>query len=114
MKEYAAIARFFRAWFYFEKVKRFGDVPFYSTAIGVRNEENLQKARDPRTLVMGLRAGGYQFRRRQPGSGQKRGPGNPLDGPWPSSRVSASLRARSESITRSLTPVMPSAFWLSA
>ena len=52
VKEYAAIARFFRAWFYFEKVKRFGDVPFYSTAIGVRDEENLQKARDPRTLVM--------------------------------------------------------------
>ncbi len=48
---YAGIARFYRAWFYFDKVKRFGDVPWYSDALGVENTE-LYKARDPRVLVM--------------------------------------------------------------
>lgn len=49
---YAAVARFFRAWFYFEKVKRFGDVPWYSSVVEIDEEEELQKGRDPRTLVM--------------------------------------------------------------
>lgn len=48
---FAGIARFYRAWFYFDKVKRFGDVPWYSDALGVENTA-LYKARDPRTLVM--------------------------------------------------------------
>ena len=30
---YAGIAKFFRAFFYFDKVKRYGDVPWYSHAI---------------------------------------------------------------------------------
>src|ERR1700744_798753 len=30
---YAGIARFFRAWFYFDKVKRFGDVPWYGKPV---------------------------------------------------------------------------------
>jgi hypothetical protein len=49
---YIGEARFFRAWFYFEKVKRFGDVPWYSKPIETNEEELLLKARDPRTLVM--------------------------------------------------------------
>ena len=32
--EYDAVARFFRAYFYFEKVKRFGDVPWYDHQLG--------------------------------------------------------------------------------
>ena len=51
-KQYNGVARFFRAWFYFKKVKRFGDVPWYSKAIATDNEEALKKARDPRTLVI--------------------------------------------------------------
>lgn len=50
--EYIGIARFFRAFFYFEKVKSYGDVPWYSTVIETNDEANLMKARDPRTLVM--------------------------------------------------------------
>ncbi len=50
--KYSGIARFFRAYFYFEKVKRFGDVPWYSEVIDADDEELLNKARDPRTLVM--------------------------------------------------------------
>lgn len=48
---YMAIARFFRAFFYFEKVKRYGDVPWINKALDV-SDADLYKARDPRTLVM--------------------------------------------------------------
>jgi starch-binding outer membrane protein, SusD/RagB family len=48
---YMGLARFFRAWFYFDKVKRFGDVPWYNKALAI-SDSDLYKARDPRTLVM--------------------------------------------------------------
>lgn len=48
---YAGIARFFRAWFYFEKVKRYGDVPWYDKTLAT-DDEDLYKARDPREMVM--------------------------------------------------------------
>lgn len=50
--KYNGVARFFRAYFYLEKVQRFGDVPWYSTPLEPTDEELLTKARDPRTLVM--------------------------------------------------------------
>jgi hypothetical protein len=50
--EYIGLARFFRALFYFEKVKSYGDVPWYSTVVETNDVEKLMKARDPRTLVM--------------------------------------------------------------
>lgn len=49
---YNGLARFFRAYFYFGMVKRFGDVPWYSTPIETNDEELLTKGRDPRTVVM--------------------------------------------------------------
>lgn len=48
---YEGIARFWRAKFYFEKVKRYGDVPWYSVPL-TTEDEALYKPRDPRTLVM--------------------------------------------------------------
>lgn len=48
---YIGLARFFRAYFYFEKVKRYGDVPWISKALDVEDPD-LYKGRDPRTLVM--------------------------------------------------------------
>lgn len=48
---YAGIARFFRAWFYFDKVKQFGDVPWYDKAMDV-SDPDLYKPRDSRSLVM--------------------------------------------------------------
>ncbi len=51
-EHYQAVARFFRAYFYFEKVKRFGDVPWYDFAIGSADKEALTKERDPRNLVL--------------------------------------------------------------
>ena len=49
--KFGAIARFFRAFFYFDKVKTFGDVPWYSNVLN-DDDSTLYKARDPRTLVM--------------------------------------------------------------
>ncbi|HEX8039069.1 MAG TPA: RagB/SusD family nutrient uptake outer membrane protein [Chryseosolibacter sp.] len=48
---YAGLARFFRAWFYFDKVKRFGDVPWYDKTMDV-NDPDLYKPRDSRAFVM--------------------------------------------------------------
>lgn len=50
-KNYTALARFFRAYFYFEKVKRFGDVPWINKPLAV-NDPALYSGRDSRTLVM--------------------------------------------------------------
>lgn len=48
---YTGIARFFRAYFYYEKVKRYGDVPWYSKTLAT-DDPDLYKPRDPRQLVM--------------------------------------------------------------
>lgn len=50
--KYNGVARFFRAYFYFNMVKRFGDVPWYSKPIESNDQELLTKARDPRAMVM--------------------------------------------------------------
>ncbi len=48
---YDGLAKFFRAYFYFEKVKRFGDVPWYNKVLGSADAD-LYKPRDSRQLVM--------------------------------------------------------------
>lgn len=45
-----AVIRFFRAWEYFYKVRRFGDVPWYDTDLNIDSEE-LYKGRDSRVEV---------------------------------------------------------------
>ncbi|ARS40625.1 RagB/SusD family nutrient uptake outer membrane protein [Sphingobacteriaceae bacterium GW460-11-11-14-LB5] len=47
---YAGLARYYRAEFYLDKVKRFSDVPWYSGTLEPGDEE-LYKARDPRTMI---------------------------------------------------------------
>lgn len=49
--QYDALARFFRAYFFFEKVKRFGDVPWIDKAYGSSDKE-LYNPRDPREFVI--------------------------------------------------------------
>lgn len=49
--EYIGLTLFFRAYFYFDKVKAFGDVPWYDHTLG-SDDEDLYKARDSRKLVM--------------------------------------------------------------
>jgi len=48
---YAGIAKFFRAYFYFNMVKQFGDVPWYGHTLAV-NDPAIYKPRDPRAMVM--------------------------------------------------------------
>src|ERR1700722_9190775 len=50
-QSYAGIANFFRAWWYFNMVKNYGNGPWYSTALGTA-DSTLYKTQDPRTLVM--------------------------------------------------------------
>ncbi|SEI96426.1 Starch-binding associating with outer membrane [Myroides marinus] len=51
-KHYGGLAKFFRAYFYFEKVKRFGDVPWYDYVIDPNDTASLEKPRDPRSVVV--------------------------------------------------------------
>lgn len=51
VNHYGGIARFFRALFYFEKVKRFGDVPWYGEPL-YEGSPALYKPRDSRQLVI--------------------------------------------------------------
>lgn len=49
---YLGIAHFFRAYFYFDKVKRFGDVPIVLKTIPIDDEKTLYGKRDSRFDVM--------------------------------------------------------------
>lgn len=48
---YIGLARFFRAWFYVDKVKRFGDVPWINKPTTV-SDPSLFNGRDKRTVIM--------------------------------------------------------------
>ena len=51
VQQYTALTRFFRAFFYFEKVKRFGDVPWIDRQLG-SGDAQLYAPRDSREVVM--------------------------------------------------------------
>ena len=53
MQHYEGVGRFWRAWFYWDKVKTFGDVPYYDEPIDPDDDEALYKGRDSRDYVMG-------------------------------------------------------------
>lgn len=46
------VCYFFRAWFYFEKVRQYGDIPWYDHVIGSGDVVDLNKPRDSRGYVM--------------------------------------------------------------
>ena len=50
-KHYLGEAYFFRAWFYFDLLKKYGDVPWYSEVIELDNQEALMRPRDSRVLI---------------------------------------------------------------
>ena len=50
-RKYGGIARFFRAYFYFDKVKQFGDVPWYNKVLEA-GDKDMYKPRDSRELIM--------------------------------------------------------------
>lgn len=49
---YIGLARFFRAWFYYDMVRRFGDVPWVDHPLNPSEEDILYAPRDSRELVM--------------------------------------------------------------
>lgn len=49
---YRGIARFWRAYFYFDKVKTYGDLPWYDEPIDANDHDLLYKVRDSREFVM--------------------------------------------------------------
>jgi putative lipoprotein len=49
--EYDGVARFFRAYFYFEKVKRFGEVPWFDTPLTSTDDRLYQGRTDRNTLL---------------------------------------------------------------
>lgn len=49
---YIGLARFFRAWFYYEKIRRFGDVPWIDHPLHPEEKDILYGPRDSRELVM--------------------------------------------------------------
>lgn len=51
VREYTGVARFFRAFFYFEKVKRFGDVPWIDKELGSADED-LYYPRNSRSFII--------------------------------------------------------------
>lgn len=51
-QKYEAMARFFRAWFYFSKLKHFGEVPWYNIVIEDDDYDNLMKPRTPRVELL--------------------------------------------------------------
>lgn len=48
-----AVIRFFRAFDYFDKIKTFGDVPWYEKDLTTADIDELYKARDDRDFVLG-------------------------------------------------------------
>jgi hypothetical protein len=52
INRYVGEALFFRAIFYFDKLRQFGDVPYYDILLNSSDTEPLNKARDPRNVVV--------------------------------------------------------------
>lgn len=49
---YDGVAYFFRAYFYYDKLKKFGEVPWYDEPIGSDDEAMLRKTRDSREVII--------------------------------------------------------------
>ena len=49
---YDGVGYFFRAWFYFDKVRQYGDIPWYDHVIASGDEADLNRPRDSRGFVM--------------------------------------------------------------
>jgi hypothetical protein len=70
---YTGVARFFRARFYMDKVKRYSDVPWYDKVIETNDEESLFKKRDSRDFVIRKIFEDYQYAAEHVKTGQPSG-----------------------------------------
>ena len=55
-KEYDGVARFFRAYFYYNKVKRFGEVPWFDAPLGSTDDKLYEPRTDRNTLMANILA----------------------------------------------------------
>lgn len=51
INQYVGEARFFRAWFYFQMVRKYGDVSWINKVLPL-NQETMEIPRDPRTMIV--------------------------------------------------------------
>jgi len=51
-KHYVGEAHFFRAWFYYNLLQMYGNIPWYSKPLALDSEAELMRSRDPRTLIV--------------------------------------------------------------
>ena len=72
LAHYQGIARYYRAQFYMDKVKRYSDVPWYDKPLST-NDEDLYKARDKRETVVEHIFEDYAFAAEHVKSGQPKG-----------------------------------------
>lgn len=72
LAHYQGIARYYRAAFYMDKVKRFSDVPWYDKVLST-NDNDLYKARDKRDVVIAKIFEDYKFAAENVKSGQVKG-----------------------------------------
>ncbi len=61
LDHFEGLARFFRARFYVEKVKRYSDVPWYDQVINTDDDDALFKGRDSRKMVVDNIMADFQF-----------------------------------------------------
>ena len=102
--KYEAVARFFRAYFYFLKVRTYGDVPYYDHVLG-STDADVYKARDDRGYVMDRVLEDFDFAARNlPGTWES---GNTRVTKWAALAYASrapSTRGRSANITAWPTP----------
>ncbi|NLI36016.1 MAG: RagB/SusD family nutrient uptake outer membrane protein, partial [Bacteroidales bacterium] len=72
LAHYAGIARYYRASFYMDKVKRYSDVPWYETTLAA-NDSALYKARDSRDYVVKKIFADFQYAADSVKTGQPKG-----------------------------------------
>ena len=51
-EHYLALGKWFRAWFYFSKLRDYGDVPWFEHLVSSTDEATLYKGRDPRDMIV--------------------------------------------------------------
>lgn len=51
-EHYLALGKWFRAWYYFSKLRSYGDVPWFEHLVSSTDEATLYKGRDPRDVVV--------------------------------------------------------------
>jgi len=72
LAHYTGIARYYRACFYMDKVKRYSDVPWYETTLAT-NDSTLYKARDSRDYVVKKIFEDFQYAADNVKTGQPKG-----------------------------------------